>query len=206
MAKRVAQMGGTTAQVAAYVGIAKQIIIDTSTWRVHLMDGVNAGGIRLARFDEIPSLGAYMKTSDAQVAFLSKDGTAVKATSDANGNDIANTYLPTATAASTYRPKSGDMGSVSAYATASSTASAVTVSDSSDENIVVTGAVAVTVSNGTSGKAWVKSVDIRNASASVALGSSWKWAGGKTPEVSANCVLVLHWCNDSGVASLISVE
>ena len=161
----------------------------------------------------------FMKTADADSKYLLKNGNAVsatKATQDGSGNNIVNTYLrktdaqntylSQADASSTYQPKTGDRGTVSAYATASSTASAITITDGSDENIVVTGAVAVTVSNGTSGKAWVKSVDIRNASASVALGSSWKWAGGKTPEVSANCVLVLHWCNDSGMASLISAE
>ena len=67
----------------------------------------------------------------------------------------------------------------------------------------LTGAVKVTVSNSTASIAWTKVVDITNASATIALGSKWKWVGGATPTVSANCTLVLHWNKTFGIASLL---
>lgn len=138
----------------------------------------------------------FMKKKDADAAYLGKSATAAKATADANGKNIAQTYIS----------KGGDQGSVAGYATSKVVTQATTVSDDTDENICVTGAVKVTVNNGTVGKTWDKSVDIRNASASVQLGSSWTWAGGKVPKISANCAVMLHWGRDKGVAVLISAE
>ena len=104
MAKRVAQMGGTASQVAAYTGIAKQIVVDTTNWRVHLMNGTTSGGIRLARYDEIPAatdLSGYLLKTDAANMYLGKTAkaasatsadTATKATKDGNGNVISSTY------------------------------------------------------------------------------------------------------------------
>ena len=69
--------------------------------------------------------------------------------------------------------------------------------------MAITGAVAITVSNGKSGKVWGKSVGITNASATIALGASWHWKDGKVPTVAANSVLVLKWYGSFGVASLI---
>ena len=105
MAKRVAQMGGTASQVAAYTGIAKQIVIDTTNWRVHLMNGSTAGGVRLARYDEIPAatdLSGYLLKTDAANLYLGKTAkaasatsadTATKATKDGDGNVIPDTYV-----------------------------------------------------------------------------------------------------------------
>lgn len=70
MAKRVAQMGGTTAQVEAYIGIAKQIVVDTDTWRVYLMDGKTAGGFAVAMKSD---LNAYMTTAQ-KASLVAKSG------------------------------------------------------------------------------------------------------------------------------------
>lgn len=217
MAKRVAQMGGTASQVAAYTGIAKQIVVDTTNWRVHVMNGTTAGGIRLARFDEIPAatdLSGYLLKTDASNLYLGKTAkaasatkadsatSATKATQDGSGNVITSTYA-TQTTANAKIAKSGDRGSLAGYETLTSTASAVTISDSSPDDQAVTGAVAVTVNNGAAGKVWTKTVGITNASATISLGSSWYWVGGKVPTVAANCVLVLKWYGTFGVANLV---
>lgn len=199
MAKRVAQMGGTTAQVAAYVGIAKQIIIDTSTWRVHLMDGVNAGGIRLARFDEIPSLSAYMKTADAQNAFLAKDGTAVKATSDANGNNIVNTY-GTKDEVNDRIPVTGNRGAVAGYESTASVSSATTITESSADNIIVENGAAITIANGTTGRAYTKVLWIVSSATTITLGTKWKWPGDKAPTLTDGCMVTARW---NGVAGRV---
>lgn len=39
---------GTAAEIAAYTGVAREIIIDTTNWRAFLMDGVTVGGKPLA--------------------------------------------------------------------------------------------------------------------------------------------------------------
>lgn len=45
---RFAQMGDTTEKVKAYVGIPKQLVVDTSKWRMRLLDGATPGGIEFA--------------------------------------------------------------------------------------------------------------------------------------------------------------
>ena len=201
MAKRVAQMGGTTAQVAAYVGIAKQIVVDTTTWRVHIMDGVTQGGIPLAKLSDIqdPDLTPFLTRTDAQTTYLSK----ADATSNYLSKTEAQSGYASITALNGKISTSGDRGSLAGYETLTSTASAVTISDGSADDTAVTGAVAVTVSNGTAGKVWTKTVGITNASATITLGSSWYWVGGKAPTVAANCVLVLKWYGTFGVANLV---
>lgn len=151
-----------------------------------------AGGKLLASL--IPEI--FLKKADADAAYLGKSATAAKATADANGKKIHETYTA----------KTGDQGNISAYATTKIFTTNTTVNDSSDENICVTGAVKITVNDGTAGKSWDKTVDIRNASCSITLGSAWAWAGGKVPKVTANCVLGLHWAKDKGIAVLVATE
>ena len=45
---RFAQMGDTTEKVKAYTGIPKQLVVDTSKWNIHLMDGATPGGYEVA--------------------------------------------------------------------------------------------------------------------------------------------------------------
>jgi hypothetical protein len=41
-------MGDTTEKVKAYTGIPKQLVVDTSKWKIHLMDGSTPGGYEVA--------------------------------------------------------------------------------------------------------------------------------------------------------------
>lgn len=82
---------------------------------------------------------------------------------------------------------------------------AITIDDSSSNNISLTTASEVTVANGTVGKAWSKSVKITNSSSTITLGSSWTWVNGEVPTLSANSLLVLKWCYDFGIAGLVSI-
>jgi hypothetical protein len=41
-------MGDTTEKVKVYTGIPKQLVVDTSKWNIHLMDGVTPGGYKVA--------------------------------------------------------------------------------------------------------------------------------------------------------------
>lgn len=102
--------------------------------------------------------------------------------------------------------KSGNLGSLGGYNTPFVTANALTINQNSNDNNQVTGAVTITVSNGTSNTEWVKSVMITNSSASVSLGSNWVWLGGEVPTITENSLLVLHWCNDIGIANLVEGE
>lgn len=45
---RFAQMGDTTEKVKGYTGIPKQLVVDTSKWKIHLMDGSTPGGFEVA--------------------------------------------------------------------------------------------------------------------------------------------------------------
>ena len=139
-------------------------------------------------------------------------------TPDASGNitiDLStyatktelNSVSSTASSAKTNADKrvliSGARGQLAGYETPNVTANAVTINASSNDTTQVTGAVAVTVTDGAEGTSWTKSVSLTNASATITLGGSWIWSGGEIPTVSENAILVLHWCNDVGVANLI---
>lgn len=50
---RFAQMGDTTEKVKAYTGIPKQLVVDTSKWKIHLMDGSTPGGYEVAMVAEV---------------------------------------------------------------------------------------------------------------------------------------------------------
>ena len=114
---------------------------------------------------------------------------------DSNDNSIATTGWAVG--------KQGNRGQLSGYETPVVQSTALTVNGSSRDSNLVTGAVKITVSNGAANQSWTKTVAISNASATISLGSSWKWYGGAAPDVSANCVLVLHWCSTFGLASLL---
>lgn len=96
---------------------------------------------------------------------------------------------------------SGNRGTLAGYEGLKSTSAALTVNSSTQDSCAVTGAVTITVSNGAANQAWTKTIGITNASAKVSLGSSWKWIGGSAPTISANGVLVVHWCGTFGLAS-----
>ena len=52
------QAGAPTSWFASGVGKVRQIIIDTSTFRVHIMDGVTPGGYELAFKSEVDAVAA----------------------------------------------------------------------------------------------------------------------------------------------------
>lgn len=143
----------------------------------------------------------YITATAASSTYLGINGKAKtataadSATNDADGNKISTTYVK----------KSGDAGVMKGSETAQVQATAVTINDASAKTVHLTGAAAINVANGTSGKAWDASVLIDNASATIQLGSSWHWLG-KVPTVKANSLLVLHWCDTFGIANLQTVS
>ena len=104
--------------------------------------------------------------------------------------------------ASDILPKTGSRGTLAGYENTSVGATALTINQDSPDSQQLTAAVAITVSDGTAGTAWVKKISIKNASATISLGSSWSWVGGSQPTVTAPSLLVLSWDNDCGMAIL----
>lgn len=54
--------GGTTSQVAAYTGLAREMVIDTTLWTLHIMDGSTAGG------HQIGGMSALSQGSDVSIS------------------------------------------------------------------------------------------------------------------------------------------
>lgn len=106
------------------------------------------------------------------------------------------------TADASYISLSGSRGTLAGYENTTVTDSALTINQNSPDSQQVTSAVAITVSNGTADTSWTKKVSIKNASATISLGSSWSWAGGSQPTLTAPSLLVLSWDNDVGFAIL----
>lgn len=195
MAKRVAQMGGTASQVAAYTGIAKQIVVDTTNWRVYLMNGTTAGGIRLARYDEIPAatdLSGYLLKADAANLYLGKTAkaasatkadsatSATKATQDGSGNVITSTY-GTKTEVGKRILATGDRGQIAGSETAASLSGSQTITANSADTICISTSGAVTLTF-TAAAATVCAVKVIALKASVTTtltisGAVWANAG-----------------------------
>lgn len=191
---------GTQAQIAAYSGVSgylAQPVWATDEHRLYVFNGSTTGGYAVAMKAD---LNAYLGINAKAVSAGTADS-ATKATQDANGSTIHTTYGTKAEVGQRILA-AGDRGTLAGYETLSSSSSAVTISDSSPDDTATTGAVAITVNNGTSGKVWTKTVGIDNEGATITLGSSWKWQGGKAPTVAAYSILVLKWYGTWGYASL----
>lgn len=66
---RFAQMGDTTEKVKAYTGIPKQLVVDTSKWKIHLMDGSTPGGYEVAMVADVTAgLAQKVDTSELETA------------------------------------------------------------------------------------------------------------------------------------------
>lgn len=66
---RFAQMGDTTEKVEAYTGIPKQLVVDTSRWKIHLMDGATPGGYEVAMSADVAAgLAQKVDTSELETA------------------------------------------------------------------------------------------------------------------------------------------
>ena len=102
--------------------------------------------------------------------------------------------------------KSGNRAALAGYETISSSSNAITINATSADDQICTGAVTITVSDGSNGQTWQKNVTITNAGATISPGSKWKWVGGKAPELKANSVLVCKWVGVFGILSLITTE
>lgn len=191
---------GTQAQIAAYAGVSgylAQPVWATDEKRLYVFNGSTTGGYAVAMKAD---LNAYLGINAKAVSAGTADS-ATKATQDANGSTIHATY-GTKTEIGQRILAAGDRGTLAGYETLSSSSSAVTISDSSPDDTATTGAVAITVNNGTSGKVWTKTVGIDNEGATITLGDAWKWQGGKAPTVAAYSILVLKWYGTWGYASL----
>jgi hypothetical protein len=46
-------MGNTTEKVKVYTGIPKQLVVDTSKWRMRLLDGATPGGFEFAMVSDL---------------------------------------------------------------------------------------------------------------------------------------------------------
>ena len=122
----------------------------------------------------------------------------VKATQDASGRVITTTYA-TKTELNGKISTTGNRGTISGYETCGS---ASTINqDSPDSN--VTGET-ITVQDGTNNTCWTKTIRCTAASPVVNLGSKWVWAGGTTPTLKQNGILVCAWLGNEGIISFVS--
>lgn len=74
---RFAQMGDTTEKVKVYTGIPKQLVVDTSKWNIHLMDGATPGGYKVAMAADLAAgLAQKVDTSTYTAGLAQKVDTA----------------------------------------------------------------------------------------------------------------------------------
>ena len=201
-----------------FVGRDRQIVIqtdDANGYRPIIMDGKTSGGKSKVALMEDLATWKPSRASRADKLYTAREiRTDLASTSTAAFNGTADItpgvqgILGTANGGTGrtdgHAPKdilmSGNRGTLAGYEDLKSTSAALTVNSSTQDSCAVTGAVTITVSNGAANQAWTKTIGITNASAKVSLGSSWKWIGGSAPTISANGVLVVHWCGTFGLA------
>lgn len=212
MSKVLQLRRGTTSAHADFTGKIGEVTMDTDKHTLVVHDGSKAGGYPIQRADQ--SAEKANKLATACKLLVNLEATAAD-TFDGSGDaqEIGvKGELPTSRGGTGrtdgHAPKdvlmSGSRGSLAGYESPLVQATALTISNTSRDTNMITGAVKITVNNGAASQAWTKIVTLTNASATITLGSSWKWVGGSAPDVSANCALVLHWCNTFGIASLVT--
>lgn len=167
----------TKTELSSYAPLANPAFTGTAT----------LGGQIIATVNQIPDVSGFLTADNAALNYATKTELHNKA--DAS---VLNSYVL----------KGGNRGTLAGYEGINVSSSAITVDSNSSDSQQVTSAVTITVANGNAGESWTKKVSIKNASASISLGSSWNWAGGSTPTVTAPSLLVLSWDNDVGIAIL----
>ncbi|MBM6928179.1 hypothetical protein [Parasutterella secunda] len=186
--KVVGQAYGTESQIAQYTGntgAPGQLVWSTDGKRFYAFNGSTKGGFRIAMYSEIQSLQNTVN-GKANASHTHSIGNVTNLQSTLDGKVI----------------KSGSRGTLAGYEALQNQGSAFTINNDSGDNYRFTAAARITVANGAANQTWTKVVGITNASATISLGSSWKWSGGETPTVKANSVLVLKWLGTFGFAAL----
>lgn len=208
MAKVFRVRRGTTTSINAFTGKLGEVTMDTDKNTLVVHDGSKAGGYPMQRADQGASKLASKRNIQTNLASTSAaafDGSANVTPGVTGTLGIANGGTGRTDG---HAPKdilmSGSRGSLAGYESPLVQATTLTISNTSRDTNMITGAVKITVNNGAANQAWTKIVTLTNASATITLGSNWKWVGGSAPDVSANCALVLHWCNTFGIASLVT--
>ena len=99
--------------------------------------------------------------------------------------------------------KGGNRGTLNGYETPSVVSTNITIDQNTTDGVMVNEESMITVIDGQANTSWSKTVLIANPLSSITLGDSWSWSGDSLPSISENSVLVLHWSNDVGIATLI---
>lgn len=169
-------------------------------------------------------LGKTAKAASATTA-----DSATKATQDGNGANIASTYVKTVNGVAPVNgnveievassggggiPATGNRGELAGYEAPVYSDEPVwhTITKDSPDTIRAGGASGcnVVVQAGEAGTSWTKTIFLRESyiyvggGVRISLGNGWMWANDDIPVVDNNSLLVLHWCNDVGVASMVS--
>lgn len=175
----VQQLQSTSANLADYAGASGQLVFNTDTKKFHVMDGTTVNG-------------SSTLATNAELSSLQSTVSSTYATKSELGN-----YATTATVNGKINI-SGSRGDTAGY---ENTVTGNTVSATGRDCQVASGTI--TVSNGSSGQAWTKVVKLGSA-VTVNLGSSFRWANGEAPEIKVPALLVCHWNNDAGIASVVN--
>lgn len=171
----------------------------------HTHEIANVNGLQTA-LDSKQAAGNYAQFTHSHTKSQITDFTHTHTTSEITNLDSTLAAKADSSALANLVPKTSSRGELAGYETPLVQATALTINGDSRDSNLVTGAVAITVSNGVTSQSWTKTVALSNASATISLGSNWKWVGGTAPSVSANCVVVLHWCNSFGIANLAATS
>lgn len=178
----VSQLKVTDATLEPFAGTNGQIVYNTTTKHLVIMDGTTTGGAKVVAntedIPESPDLSGYLTISEA-----------------------ASTYLTTNDASTTYIKRVGSAGNVANWEN-SVMQGQLTVENNTTGASATNGNI--TVNTGVFGESWTKSIYITTPSVQVTLGSSWFWVGGEAPEISSTGFLICHWNYDKGVAAFVT--
>lgn len=186
--KRVAQAGGTTAQIQTYAGIDKQLVVNTENHRLYVMDGSTLGGFPLALQSDLTGLVSTASLNSTLEGYVTS-GTLSSTLGGYVSTGIYNSGI------SGVIPKAGDAGTLTTMETI---ATAATVSDTSARSMSLAAGGTLTVNNGSANKAWITVVALQGA-ATINLGTSWSWSG-SSPDL-AKGLVTLAWYGSFGVAN-----
>lgn len=224
------QLTGSTQKIKEYAGHEGQLVFDKQTKHLHVLSGTAGKTTELANKSDIPApqdisgkadktyVDQQLATKEAKGTAYSKvesdgkystktettQGLAGKANTSHTHTKSQITDFPSIPDVSTLIPKTGGRGVLAGWESADSSITNE-VDHTTPDNFVAL-ADALTVKNSINDIFWVKVGALSFVNGfGITLESSWKWVGGKAPELKPEGMLVLVWFGSRGVANYIAV-
>lgn len=215
------QITGTEAQINEFAGHNGVLAYATDTKHLHVLSGTAGTTTKLANMSDIPApvdisgkadktyvdteLAQKQAKGDYATTSALTSGLADKANTSHTHTKSQITDFPAIPDTSALIPKTGNRGALAGWSTNTVvTDTALTeIWGTSPDVITVMADKTIQIHNGNARESWTKVVYIIATNVRVNLAGQWYWVGSSTPVIEKFCMIVLHWNDTRGYASVL---